>query len=187
MRVLLSRPQAGLSRALLILNTSLWLSLASAPSAELYISPHGSDANPGTAQRPFATLSRARDAVRQLRVAHPGLAAPINVILLEGTYALAEPVEFNPLDSGTAASPVIYVAAPGKRVVLSGGRRIEGWQEVRPKLWRARVPEARTGNWLFNQLYVNGTLRTRARIPNEGFLRVAGCPEGTPKTVNYHT
>jgi hypothetical protein len=28
--------------------------------------------------------------------------------------------------------------------------------------------------------------RLRARIPNEGYLRVAGCPEGTPKTANYH-
>lgn len=187
MRVLLPTPQARISRALPILITSLWLSLASAPSADLYLSPNGSDANPGTAQRPFATLHRARDAVRQLRLAQPDLAGPINVIFLEGTYLLAEPVEFSPLDSGTPASPVVYSAAPGKRVVLSGGRRIQGWQQVRPNLWRAPVPETRTGNWRFNQLFVNGTLRTRARIPNEGFLRVAGCPEGTPRTVNYHT
>jgi len=34
---------------------------------------------------------------------------------------------------------------------------------------------------------VNGKLRHRARIPNKGFHRVAGFPEGTPRTVNYHT
>jgi len=187
MRVSVPRAPARLLRALLVFTTSLGLGLVSASPVEFYIGPQGSDANPGTKRRPFATLGRARDAVRQVRVAHPGLARPINVIFQEGTYLLAEPVEFTPRDSGTPGSPVIYSAAPGQRVVLSGGRRISGWRRVGPNLWRAPVPEARAGSWLFNQLFVNGAPQVRARIPNEGFLRVAGCPEGTPKTVNYHT
>lgn len=43
------------------------------------------------------------------------------------------------------------------------------------------------GKWRFRQLYVNEKLCTRARTPNEGFLHVAGFPEGTSKTVHYHT
>ncbi|MCX6873505.1 MAG: hypothetical protein NTW21_06815 [Verrucomicrobia bacterium] len=35
-----------------------------APAAEFHVAPNGNDANAGTAAQPFATLERARDAVR---------------------------------------------------------------------------------------------------------------------------
>ena len=54
-------------------------------------------------------------------------------------------------------------------------------------MWVTEIPEVKAGNWKFRQLYVNDTLRQRARKPNSGFLRVKGMPEGTPKTVGYHT
>jgi len=37
------------------------------PGASFFVAPGGSDANPGDRDRPFATLARARDAVRTLR------------------------------------------------------------------------------------------------------------------------
>jgi len=37
---------------------------ATGAAADLYIATDGSDGNPGTEARPFATLERARDAVR---------------------------------------------------------------------------------------------------------------------------
>ncbi|MBT3291511.1 MAG: hypothetical protein HN380_29470, partial [Victivallales bacterium] len=42
---------------------SLLLPLAGLHAA-FYVAPNGSDANPGTEAKPFATLIRARDAVR---------------------------------------------------------------------------------------------------------------------------
>ena len=44
------------------------------------------------------------------------------------------------------------------------------------KLWQATVPAAEGGGkWRFNQLFVNGQRRTRARTPNKGsFLRTDG-------------
>ncbi|MGA2660073.1 MAG: hypothetical protein ABSH34_21430, partial [Verrucomicrobiota bacterium] len=38
-------------------------------ASDFFVAPTGNDANPGTADRPFATLERARDAVRQLKQA----------------------------------------------------------------------------------------------------------------------
>ena len=35
--------------------------------ADFFVATDGRDSNPGTPDRPFATLSRARDAVRELR------------------------------------------------------------------------------------------------------------------------
>ncbi|HWI56294.1 MAG TPA: right-handed parallel beta-helix repeat-containing protein, partial [Bacillota bacterium] len=154
-------------------------------AATFHIATSGNDQNPGTEAKPFATLPRAQKAVRELKAAgKPN--EPVTVYVHGGTYRLTEPVVFEPQDSGTASTPIRYEAAPGEQPRLSGGRQITGWRQFNDKLWVAELPEVKAGKWRFNQLYVNGESRPRARIPNQGFLRVAGCPEGTPKTANYH-
>ena len=37
------------------------------PGMEYFVAPNGSDANPGTAAKPFATLAKSRDAIRALK------------------------------------------------------------------------------------------------------------------------
>lgn len=155
-------------------------------AAELHVAPDGSDANPGTAAQPLATLEGARDAIRSLKKAGP-LQKPVVVRFQGGSYPLSREVRFGPEDSGTAACPITYSAHGKEPVVFDGSRRITGWRQHDERLWVADLPEVAAGPWRFRQLYVNGQQRTRARTPNQGFLRVAGCPEGTPKTVNYHT
>ena len=44
----------------------LSLSCLAAPEADLFVAPNGDDVNPGTLAKPFATLAKARDAVRAL-------------------------------------------------------------------------------------------------------------------------
>ena len=77
-------------------------------ASDFFVAPTGNDANPGTADRPFATLERARDAVRQLKQAGL-LKEPVNIKLQGGTYRLAREVVFGPEDSGTAACPITYM------------------------------------------------------------------------------
>ena len=62
---------------------------ATASAAELYVSPTGDDANPGTREKPLATLAGARDAVRKLKQAGP-LQQPVTVRVGGGTYFLAQ-------------------------------------------------------------------------------------------------
>jgi len=154
-------------------------------ATDFHVASNGHDANPGTRAKPFATLERARDAIRELKQAGP-LKEPVTVRLQAGTYPMAQEVRFGPEDSGTAACPITYTAAEGAAVVLDGGRRSSGWKKHDDKLWVAELPEVASGTWRFRQLYVNGQQRVRARTPNTGYLRVAGCPEGTPKTAHYH-
>ena len=66
-------------------------SLAGAQAA-FYAAPDGNDAGPGNAERPFATLARARDAVRALRQAGPLPEGPVFVYLKGGVHELAEPL-----------------------------------------------------------------------------------------------
>ncbi len=147
----------------------------------LYVSPAGDDAWTGARAEPradqtdgpLATVQRAQQLVRKWNADGPP--APITVLLREGTYRLSEPLVFTPADSGTEACPVSYQAYPGERPVISGGLPISGWQ-TEGRLWRTEVPRSDSGKtWQFNQLFVNGQRRTRARTPNRGeFFRTDG-------------
>ncbi len=154
-------------------------------SADLYVAPSGNDAGSGSKESPFATLGRARDAIRQQKQ-HGPLEEPITVWLEGGLYRLTQPIVFTPADSGSPDAPITYASLPGKRAVLSGGVRLGGkWAKVPSKpFWQLEVPEARDGNWCFYSLYVNGQSRTRARHPNYGdkVLRAEGRePGGDPR------
>ncbi|HKI32132.1 MAG TPA: right-handed parallel beta-helix repeat-containing protein [Gemmataceae bacterium] len=152
----------------------------------VHVAPDGSDTNPGTRARPFATIRRGLDAVRAARREAGTADVSANVLVHGGTYSLTAPLVLGPEDSGTAAAPLVIAAAPGEAPVVSGGRRIGGWKEVSVagrKLWAADVPDVKDGRWYFHELWVNGRRRTRARHPNDGFLKIAGVPDaprGTP-------
>ncbi len=166
---------------------------AQAGGATLYVSPAGNDAwsgalkapNAGKMDGPFATVAKAQATVRA-RKAAGGLTAPVTVLLRGGVYPQAEPLVFTAEDSGTEASPITYAAYPGEQPVISGGATITGWQPD-GKLWKASVPKLAGGaEWSFNQLFVNGERRTRARIPNKGsFLRTDG-PHGRESNRSFY-
>ena len=111
-------------------------------AAEFFLAPDGSDANSGTRQKPFATLEKARDAVRALK--SKGLPGPVAVRLLPGEYPRMATFELTPADSGTAASPIVYRADKPGTAVLYGGKRLTGFTPVTDAGVIARLPtEAR--------------------------------------------
>ena len=158
----------------------------------LYVSTVGNDSwsgrlaqpNADRTDGPLATVQTARDMLRAAKAAG-GLTKPVSVVLRGGVYPQNEPIVFMAADSGTKECPVTYQAYPGEKPVISGGRVIRGWVPddiglsgagCGGKLWRAAVPSAKVGGkWRFNQLFVDGGRRARARIPNKGsFLRTDG-------------
>jgi hypothetical protein len=147
----------------------------SASAMEIFVAPNGNDANPGTKERPLATLTRARDAVRQ---AKSNAKTPVNVVLRGGTYWLEQPLVLGPEDSGTADCPVTYVAYPGEKPIISGGKTITGWKKTGPgELWTAEIPEVKQGKWYFRQLHVNGQRRPSGRLPAHDLYGVAAKAE----------
>jgi len=135
-----------------------------ADATEYHVAPNGSDDSPGTADKPFRTLSRAKEAVR--KATSRGLAEDITVWINEGTYSLTEPLAFRPEDGGTQRFAVTYAARPGKPVVISGGRRLTGWKRGEGEVWNTMVPEAKAGKWRFRNLFVAGQRAVPARSPN---------------------
>lgn len=87
---------------------------AHAAGSTLYVSPNGSDANPGTAAEPLRTPQKALDRVR------PGGA----VVLRGGTYALSRTLRTR--RSGTAGAPITVRSAEGERALLRGWSLSDG-------------------------------------------------------------
>ena len=111
-------------------------------AANFVVSVTGNDSNPGSDLAPFATLERARDAVRQLKTAGPLRPGDITIELRGGVYPLAQPLQFTDKDSGTEASPIVYQARTGEVVRVTGGRRVAGWARVSDPSVQARLDAA---------------------------------------------
>ena len=108
---------------------------AESPQADFYVSVNGSDRWSGTLDEPnaqgsdgpFATLPRARDAVRILKEKK---SEDIAVLIRGGTYQLNETVVFGLKDSGEGDATITYAAYPGETPVFSSGQEITGWKKV---------------------------------------------------------
>ena len=110
----------------IILGAATQVAEAARVQASFWVSPKGSDANPGTRAKPFATIERARGAARHV---NGNMMQDIVVVLRGGTYQLTETLRLDARDSGTNGHDVIYRAYPGETPVISGGRQIVGWAE----------------------------------------------------------
>jgi hypothetical protein len=138
----------------------------------IWVAPGGRDDADGTQERPFATLSRARTALRA-QVAK-GLTQDIAIRLRGGVHRLAATLEFTPDDLGDGTHRVTLMSHPGERAVIAGSRALPGtWQSMGDGLWRLSVPEARGGAWVFRSLFRDGASLRRAREPDAGYFTVA--------------
>lgn len=146
-----------------------------------YVAVNGKDINNGSINQPFATLEAAQKAVRSIK--KNGIFAAIEVVIKGGTYYLNQTIEFTAEDSGSVLTPIIWKAAAGEKVVLSGGRRFTGkWQKNSQGIWYTEVAESKgwvrdidnlemysktpNGPLNFRELFVNGKRAIRARYPN---------------------
>lgn len=158
--------------------------------AAFHVAPDGNDANPGSAERPFATLGRARDAVRSRRQAGALPEGPVVVYLRGGIHELAEPLALGPEDSGSAEHPLVFAAAPGESPVVSGGRVLTGWRRE-GDAYVVELPEAQEGAWNPRQLFVRQADQTwfeRRYRPARGLFVIAGltdAPHRNPGRIDH--
>ncbi len=181
----------------------------------IFVAPTGSDANSGTERRPFATLARARAALRAL----PARQRPGTTIWLAGgDYRLTAPLELGPADSGAQDEPVTVRSLPGSRARLLGGIRVADFAPVQDPAVRdrlspaarehvrqldlealglTRIPRMRSRGFgrplspAHPELFFAGQPLTLARWPNadaaEPFARIAGFPAGAGKDDGHGT
>ena len=157
-----------------------------------YVAPNGDDSWSGKLQDinsnrddgPFATVERAKMAVRELKQQQGRLSSPVKVVLRGGTYFLSKTLIFKPQDSGSKEFPITYQSHPGETAIISGGRKITGWQEEtvnNRQMWSVTLP-AEFKKKPFQHFWVNGERRNCARYPNAKKLKVKAVTkaEGQP-------
>jgi hypothetical protein len=151
-----------------------------AQALDLHVAPQGDDRASGKADAPLASLEGARLSVRKLP--RP-LTEPVRVIFAAGTYRLTEAVAFDEKDSGEDGRTISYEAAPGSKVLLSGGKELPPFTAGKAGRWTLRTPD---GTETFEQLWIGERRATRARTsqPGSRFMRSveseAPIPGGAP-------
>ncbi|MEA3368066.1 MAG: right-handed parallel beta-helix repeat-containing protein, partial [Planctomycetota bacterium] len=160
-------------------------------AADVYVSPAGDDANPGTREKPLATLDAARDAARARRP------EGVTVWLGDGVYRRETTFELGAADAGTKAAPVVWRAEHPHKAILLGGRelRAEAFKPlsdadaarlpaaVRPMVRACDLAPLGTGNLAdppdkyrgvggLPELFYNDRPMTVARWPNEGWVTI---------------
>lgn len=142
---------------------------AAEPTADFYLSPNGSDSWSGTISQPnaertdgpFATLGRARDAVRESRERR---VEDVVVFIREGVYELSQTVVFGLRDSGVGDYTITYAAYPGETPVFTAGREIDEWKPF------ADPPSELPKEAADNVMVADVSEKFRALFDSEGLL-----------------
>jgi len=205
--------------SLLLLSNLLMTSAGFCSPMVFFVSPAGSDQWSGThfepngakTDGPFATLEKARDAVRSLSQAGKLPWGGMTVYIRGGLYSFDDTFSLTTEDSGTINAPVHWRAYPGEKVVFTGGKFIDDFQPVTDKKILKRIEKKYRDKILQVDLKASGItdygimdpkgenkmelffkkeFMTVARYPNEGWLLVKDVPQtGTLvfKGEEYHT
>jgi len=152
------------------------ISVYGADARVFHVRPDGNDAGPGSADAPFATLERARDAVRAAKKAG-ALPGGAEVVLHAGRYALTRSLKLEAEDSGAEGAPIIYKAAPGAAVSLTGARPIPcgAFQPLAGDAADERLDPAARGQVRCVDLNALGFPKTS--VPRDNFRLPFGIPE----------
>ena len=99
--------------------------------------PHsGNDSNAGTKEKPFKTISRARDAVR---LVNQKMTSDIHVYLRGGDYPVTDTLTFTPVDSGMNGHRVCYQAYENEVPVMNGAEKVTGWKIHKGPIYEAKL------------------------------------------------
>lgn len=172
-----------------------------------YVSISGNDAWSGklrapNAQKsdgPFASLERARDAVREVRTNEHS--DQVTVFVRGGVYLISRTLRLDSTDSGTLAAPINWSGYGNETVRLVGGSAVKGFVPVADPGVLARFPAGVRGKVLVADLkhqgisdygtipngmdlYYKGNRMPIARYPNAGWLTIAGVPQTGDSLIN---
>jgi Right handed beta helix region len=128
-------------------------------AADYYVATDGNDLNPGSLEKPFLTLDKARNTLREIA---PSMDADAVVHVRGGTYRLSAPAVFGSEDSGRNGHRIIYQAQENEIPIITGLQVINKWvlQDARKNICRAPI-----GSLDFRQVYFDGKPGMRARFP----------------------
>lgn len=112
----------------------LVLLLSPLQAGELHVATGGDDSHGGTQAAPLRTIQRAAN------LAQPGDVVTVHA----GVYR----ERINPPRGGESNEKrIIYQAAAGEKVEITGSERVENWERVQDGVWKATVPNEMFGSF----------------------------------------
>src|ERR1035437_7226265 len=161
------RARAGLGIAAIVMAITMFGAVSEARSEDLslFVAADGNDGNPGTKDKPFATLERARDEIRKFkRGKAPASTTTVNV--RAGRYFMEHTFKLSSEASGTAAAPIVYRGYEKDRPSLIGGKAITGFASYKDQILVADVAKQGLKGIAFRQPFFDGGRQILARYPN---------------------
>ena len=114
--------------------TLLAFTAVAASATEFHVAITGSDAGPGTQTAPLRTIQRAAD------LAQPGDTVTVHA----GVYR----ERVNPPRGGESDTKrIVYQAASGEKVVITGSEEVKNWEKVQDGVWKATLPNTFFGGF----------------------------------------
>lgn len=177
-----------------------------------FVSLNGNDAwsgklkqpNKNKTDGPFATLDKAKEAIRK-QISKKGISGGrITVYIRGGVYTIHRTFQLSREDSGLESLPIIWRAYPGETVRFIGSKNISAFKKITDANILARIaPSCRSKILQINlkeqgitdfgemkmtgmglpiqptglELYFKGKAMTLARYPNEGWLQIKDVPQ----------
>jgi len=188
--------QPPLTTAILVATLAVGAPVSTWADATLYVARTGSDTNPGTALRPFATMERARNALRTLKSSGKLSDQGVTIEVRPGIYELSRSLELTAEDGGSPSAPVTWRSSKAGAARLMGGRFVSGWRLVtdppvlarfdpaaRGKVWQSDLRAQGIVTQLPNppglggadpglEVFFNGHPLAIARWPNDGIMHI---------------
>lgn len=129
---------------------------------EFHVAVNGSDLNAGSKAAPFRTIQRAAEK------AMPGDAVTVHA----GLYH----EHINPPRGGLSASKrIVYQAAPGEEVIITGSEPAKGWVKEAGDTWKVVLPNAYFGTFNPFASTVHGDwFDARGRVHHRGMVYLNG-------------
>jgi hypothetical protein len=139
----------------------------------IYISPDGNDAwsglqhapNADSIDGPLATLKKARDIIRELKISGSLPTTETTVNLREGTYTLSNTFHLDEQDSGTEQAPIVYCSFQNETArITSDNTHSEPLIQVQ-----------NAHHISFENLIVEHTKGDGILIKDGSYIQIAGC------------
>ncbi len=167
-------------KKIFIISIMVAVLVTNAMGLEFYVSKDGNDNWQGSRGKPFASLHKARSAVRG-QIAN-GLDEDVTVFVGPGTYYLKDTLLFDHRDSGSDEFSITYKALDEDNVPkLVGGVKLNGWKKYKGPIYQADLDSGLTAK----QVFENGKRVDLARAPNKGYFKTLKPVEDANQTSFY--
>ena len=137
---------------------------------EFFVSPAGSNNNPGTIEKPFLTAEKAKETIHRIMKNGDMTTDTIIINFRGGDYVFSETLELTLEDSGKPSAPVVWKAFQGEKVRFLGGRVISGFKSVDDINIMNRLSKQAQKNVLMTNLRSQG-IHDFGKLSSRGFDR----------------